>query len=68
MQENCVSSVPVIDTIHSILKSSEQVFLSLGDITPAFVNELHENLKTIEQSIFQGSYESIDSLLETTQS
>lgn len=37
--------------INSIILDSESIFLTLGKISPLFVEELHENLASLEQSI-----------------
>lgn len=47
-----VSTQAFSEKIRSIIADSEALFLTLGNTTPLFVKELHENLSQLEQSYY----------------
>ncbi len=50
MTDLIISTAVITDKIGSIVDESEQLFLTLGKVSPLFVRELHENLLSLEQS------------------
>lgn len=50
MTDLTISTAVFTEKIGSVINESEQMFLTLGKVSPLFVRELHENLITLEQT------------------
>ncbi|WP_304224252.1 hypothetical protein [Gracilinema caldarium] len=50
MTDLSISTAVFTEKIGSVVNESEQMFLTLGKVSPLFVRELHENLVSLEQS------------------